>query len=171
VVSVLHDVTGKPVTVAPGSVAGGGRSWTNDDLVAVARQGRPTVGDGRVVLHVLFLHGDYAEDANSLGVAIGADVIAVFPDAIDSAGSPLVDAATIEDAVTLHEVGHLMGLVDLALPTHRGDPDHPGHSPDRGSVMYWAVDSDLISQALDGPPSTSFDQADLQDLAALRNGA
>jgi hypothetical protein len=168
---VLRQVSGKTVTVAPGSVAGGSRSWSNDDLVAVARQGRPTVGDGKVVLHVLFLHGDYAEDANALGVALGADVIAVFPDAIDAAGSPLVDAGTIEDAVTLHEIGHLMGLVDLALSTHRGDPEHPGHSANRSSVMYWAVDSDLLSQALGGPPSTAFDQRDLEDLAALRAGA
>jgi hypothetical protein len=37
--------------------------------------------------------------------------------------------------------------------------------------MYWAVESSLVGQVLNGPPPREFDAADLADLDALRNGA
>ena len=79
--------------------------------------------------------------------------------------------ATLEDAVSTHELGHVLGLVDLARDTGRDDPEHPGHSSSRGSVMFWAVESDLVSQVFGGPPSRQYDAADKSDLAALRGGA
>ena len=37
--------------------------------------------------------------------------------------------------------------------------------------MYWAVESDLISQVLTGQLPVEFDAADLADLARIHNGA
>jgi len=74
----------------------------------------------------------------------------------------------IEDACTMHESGHLLGLVDLVLNTGRQDPEHPGHSRNRQSVMYYAVESGLVAQLLGGPPPTEFDDADRADLATIR---
>ena len=68
----------------------------------------------------------------------------------------------------MHEVGHLLGLVDLVLDTGRADPEHPGHSSNRSSVMYWAVESTLITDVLAGGPPRDFDADDLRDLAAIR---
>jgi hypothetical protein len=82
---------------------------------------------------------------------------------------PLVGSSGIESAVVTHEVGHLLGLVDLFLHTGRQDPDHPGHSTDQNSVMYWAVESNLVADLLTGGPPKDFDNADLADLQTIRN--
>jgi hypothetical protein len=83
----------------------------------------------------------------------------------------LGDPDRVELAVATHELGHLLGLVDLVLHTGREDPEHPGHSPDRESVMIWAVETDLVTTLLGGGPPTDFDAADRADLSAIRRSA
>lgn len=170
---VLGDVAGKPVDVRPPiDLPGGAQSWTAEQLRATAdRTARTPQGDGKAVLRLLVVRGTFEGDKRVLGAAIRGDIIVVFRDAVDATSTPLVSARMIEDAVLLHEIGHVLGLVDIALDANREDPEHPGHSKSRDSVMYWAVESDLIVQVLDGPPPNTFDAADLADLRALRGGA
>jgi hypothetical protein len=166
-------VSDKPVDVRPvRSLPGGAKAWTADDLRATA-DATSTVGQGggRAVLHLLQVHGTFEGSEEVLGVAVRGDVIAFFPDSIEGSATPLVSAAAVEDAVVLHELGHVLGLVDLARNTGRADPDHPGHSRNTHSVMYWAVESSLVGQVLNGAPPKDFDGDDLADLAALRSGA
>ena len=171
--SVLQDATGgKTIATRDTTISGGARSWSQSDLTNTAdadtavHQG----ANGTAVIHLLYLHGDYGGDQSVLGVAVRGDVLAVFVDRVSDASTVAVPAGELEDAVTIHEAGHVLGLVDLVLHTGRQDPDHPGHSPDRDSVMYWAVDSDLVSQLLDGGPSRDFNDADRRDLATIRTG-
>ncbi|HZQ27286.1 MAG TPA: hypothetical protein VFA94_06280 [Acidimicrobiales bacterium] len=170
--SVLGGASHKPVSVpAAIAVGGGAQDWTVAQLTELAdRQGKAQQGGGQAVLHLLFLRGTFQGDSSILGVAVRGDVAAVFEDQVRSAASPLAPRATIEDAVTEHEMGHLLGLVDLVLHTGRADPQHPGHSTNKASVMYWAVESDLVSQVLDGPPPVDFDNTDRADLETIRTG-
>ena len=168
-VSVLREVSGKPVATSGGSVAEGREVWSGAQVRSTA-DSLPASNGGRVVtLRFLFLGGRY-EDEAALGVAVRGDVAAVFPERVDDAAGPLLDASSVEEAVAMHELGHLLGLVDLAIDTGRDDPEHPGHSSNRGSVMYWAVETDLVSQILSGGPPTRFDDADRADLARIRAG-
>jgi len=168
--SVLQSVTGKTVTVAGGSgIGGGAQDWSADALRATG-DGGAAQGNGRAVLHLLFVHGSFGGDTSVLGVSVRGDVAAVFVDQVNASSTPLIGSSGIETAVVTHEVGHLMGLVDLYLHTGRQDPDHPGHSTDTKSVMYWAVESNLVSQLLQGGPPNTFDSADLADLQTIRNG-
>lgn len=167
---LLADVSGKQVQRNGGTVAGGGQAWTAGDIRALAdRTGLPQSRD-RSVLKLFFLRGEYAESDTVLGVAVRSDVAAVFSDKVDEATGVLDSPGRIEVAVTTHEVGHLLGLVDLVLSTGRQDPQHPGHSPNQESVMYWAVESTLVGSLLEGGPPTAFDAADRADLATIRNG-
>jgi hypothetical protein len=167
--SILRNVTGKTVTVAQGpAVSGGAKSWSADDLRATADAGAAQ-GNGRAVIHLLFVHGSFGSDDSVLGVAVRGDAAAIFIDQVNGASTPLVGSGGIETAAVTHEVGHLMGLVDLFLHTGRQDPDHPGHSTNSDSVMYWAVESNLVADVLLGGPPTNFDSADLADLRAIRN--
>ena len=72
----------------------------------------------------------------------------------------------------MHEFGHLLGLVNLVYqsPVDHEDPDHPGHSNNEDSVMYWAVESSDISNIFSGQLPDEFDQDDLDDLAGLKSG-
>jgi hypothetical protein len=170
---IVHDVSFKAVDVRDlRTLPGGAKAWTADDIRATADAASAVPqGNGRAVLHLLQLRGTFEGSEEVLGVSVRGDVIALFPDSIESSATPLVSAAAIEDAVVLHELGHVLGLVDLARDTGRADPNHPGHSVNTHSVMYWAVESSLVGQVLNGPPPRDFDNDDLADLRALRNGA
>jgi hypothetical protein len=167
--NTLASVSGKSVSTPRVAINGGAQNWTAGQLRQLADDATAQKqGGGQAVIHLLYLHGTYGGDTSVLGITVRADVVAVFQDQVVNSESPVASAATIEDAVTMHEVGHVLGLVDLVLHTGRADPDHPGHSRNKGSVMYWAIDSDLFSQVLSGPPPVDFDNADLADLAAIR---
>jgi hypothetical protein len=168
VVGVLRAASGKSVSSPPVSAVGGGaQSWSADDLRALATT---AAQPGHARIQLLFLHGTFGGDDSVLGVAFRGDAAAIFIDRVNASATPLVGSAGIEAAVVMHEVGHLLGLVDLYLHTGRQDPDHPGHSTDRNSVMYWAVESDLVADLLQGGPPRDFDDADLADLKTIHDG-
>lgn len=170
--STLRTVTGKPVTTTATAVDAAQQSWTGAELRALADDSAPTKqGEETAALRVLFVRGGLADNDAAVGVAVRADVLAVFADRLDETSSPLVPRSRLEEAVLMHEIGHLLGLVDLVIDTGRDDPEHPGHSRNTSSVMYWAVESTLVGQALNGPPPTEFDSQDRQDLASIRSGA
>lgn len=170
VASTLEGVSGKTVRTTRGGAIAGQNAWTSAELRAAADAAAVTRQGERAVLRILFVHGDFADAENVLGVAVRADVAVIFADAVQESASPIVGPDAIETAVTMHEVGHLLGLVDLHLETGREDPDHPGHSTNRSSVMYWAVESTLVTDLLTGGPPRDFDDTDRADLAAIRRG-
>jgi hypothetical protein len=170
---VVSEAAGKPVDVRPmRSLSSSDTDWTAEEIRAAA-DGAAVVaqGGGRAVVRLLVLQGTFEGRDDVLGVAVRGDVLALFADNIAGAATPLVSRSSIEDAVLLHELGHVLGLVDLARDTGRADKEHPGHSTNSASVMYWAVESSLVGQVLHGPPPRDFDAQDRADLVALRNGA
>src|SRR5438067_2409346 len=167
VVGMLRDASGKAVTPSPSTgIEGGARTWSADDLRGLVGRSSPS---GHAVIQLLFLHGTFGGDDSVLGVAFRGDAAAIFMDQVRASATPLVGSAGIEAAVVAHEVGHLLGLVDLYLHTGRQDADHPGHSTDKNSVMYWAVESDLVADLLQGGPPQNFDAADLADLKTIHD--
>jgi hypothetical protein len=170
-VEVLSQVTGKPISRGAAiALPGGATDHSAAEIRDLADRHGTAQSPTQAVIHLLFLKGTFQGDESVLGIAVRGDTAAVMDDQVRNSASPLASRATIEDAVTEHELGHLLGLVDLVLQTGRGDPEHPGHSTNRNSVMYWAVESDLVSQVLGGPPPVDFDDADRADLATIRRG-
>jgi hypothetical protein len=175
VISTLRQIvaasSGKPVTVrGPVALNSSSTTYDGDAIRRLADAQGKAQGDGTVVLHLLYLKGAFTDDS-VLGVTVRADTTAIFPDQISRTSSPLVSRQRLEQAVDTHELGHVLGLVDLYLDDNRDDPEHPGHSTNPHSVMYWAVESDLVGQVLDGPPPVAFDGADQNDLSRIHGGA
>ena len=170
--SVLGAASGKAVAVdGPDLLGGGGRDWSAQEIVsAAAGAAQAESGREQVVLRLLFLNGTFEGKGGVLGVAVAGDVAAVFSERVDAAAGVLVSPAIVEDAVTMHEIGHLLALVDLLVGSGRGDPEHPGHSRNRRSVMYWQVESSLVTQLLDGGIPRDFDDDDRAELAQIRAG-
>ena len=152
--SVLATVSAKAVGLTTAAAPSTDQAWSDG---AIDDAAGPHVAG---TIHVLFLHGTFQGDDHVLGISVRDDVCAVFSDQVTT--------GTVEEAVTTHELGHLLGLVDLFLHTGRAVHDH--HSPNPQSVMYYAVESSLVGQLLNGPPPTEFDAADRADLATIRNG-
>lgn len=172
---VLAEVAGKPagITVAAGDeIPSGGGSWTVADLRALERANRAAPSGGDTVrIWVAYLDGSFAEGSSALGVAYAAASAAIFRDRIDDATTAIVNAAGIERAVLTHEAGHLLALVNLGYRSRidHEDPDHPNHSANDESVMYWAVEDVSLRNLLAGGPPDTFDDADKADLAMLKS--
>jgi hypothetical protein len=146
-------------------------SWTVDDLVAAERAFRAEhSGGSRVTMWIAYLGGSLAESDSALGAAFAASAAVLFPDRIGQATSALISASEIERSVLTHEVGHLLGLVNIGYQSrfNHEDPTHPKHSSNRDSVMYWAVEDISLRNLLTGGPPADFDEADRADLAMLR---
>lgn len=145
-------------------------------------------GNGTVVMHALFLDGDYG--GNVAGLAFDADAFALFKGTI-SEQTCSNDALTctggvrewkVTRSVAIHEAGHLFGLVNSPLPmvtphemTQDPKPDTPknegkAHSTNEDSVMYWKVENTggLASLIGGGEVPWEFDSNDMQDARAVR---
>lgn len=153
---------------APGS-APNQEVYTADDLRRIAAQTRATSSTPkRVAVHVLVLDGQY-EDANALGVAFNASTFAIFPSRIRSGLLSSFNYSTFEEAVVVHELGHLFGLVNLTgHGAFHEDPDHAGHSSNQESVMYWAVEDISIANVFRGGPPRTFDADDRREMDRIR---
>ena len=56
-------------------------------------------------------------------------------------------------------------------PADHEDSEHPGHSNNEDSVMYWAIESASISNFFSNELPTEFDLDDKQDLIGLADGS
>jgi len=167
----LATYSGKSVTEVHTALPAGSasRRWTERELAALAdRSAKIPQGSGRFVLHMVFVKGQNTLSGNILAESFRGDLIAAFPDSYASTGQHIITT------VIVHEVGHILGLVDLYLDRGRADtlndPARAGHSRNQSSVMYWAVDPSYLGSVF-GPASDRFDAEDERDLAAIRAGA
>lgn len=178
-IAVLEEVAHKPQGIRVQGVdtfASTRTTWNTEDLRGAAVEHRSTAtSDNEVSIHVLYVAGSHAEDdsqTNAIGLAYSASTVALFPDRWQGLASVLGSSEAIERAVLVHEIGHLLGLVNLGYTSDidHEDPQHPGHSDNEGSVMFHAVETTLIGQVFSGPPPSTFDEADRSDLEGLRTG-
>jgi hypothetical protein len=149
-------------------------TYSNDDLRALEQETRDhTTGGDTIVLRVLYVNGGHASDTNQgrvLGVQFARTAVAIFKNTVDTSGGLLgvnFNAADVERAVLIHEFGHAIGLVNNGLPmiVNREDADHPKHSTNRDSVMFWAIENTSGLPLLDRI-ANNFDQHDIQDIRA-----
>jgi hypothetical protein len=177
--------TGKAVDVVrTGGVPGQGAShrYTLDEIAALEREHRQHFSQGdRAALYVLWLDGGFERDSGetkTLGAAYRGSSVVMFKanlrsaakaSALDLTKPALVE---VEQSVFVHELGHVLGLVNLGTPmvSPHEDAQHPGHSSNQGSVMYWAVETNLIGSILGQNPPDDFDANDKADLRAMREG-
>jgi hypothetical protein len=160
----------------------GSGTWTDAQIRALSKEklGRKTGGD-TVVTHLLFLDGHSEHDTDQgrvLGAAYGHDLIVIFSQSVkDSCKAALVPQLCNPDpyfrAVTMHEFGHALGLVNNGIPMVRaheastcGDRPDRHHSTNRNSVMYCQVESSAIVPIFGNDPPSDFDADDRADFKA-----
>ncbi len=165
--------TGGVTTSGANSFAATKSSYTNEDIASLINTHRGNYSQGSTAtLYVLYLNGSYAGNENALGLAFNASTFVIFKDRINAATTALVFANEIERAVLVHELGHLWGLVNINYESEvdHEDDEHPNHSSNRNSVMYWAVEDVSVANVLRGGPPYQFDSADEADIAKIRSG-
>jgi len=142
-------------------------SYTANDLVNIARQNRDNFsGSGDAVMHIIYLNGTYEPNESALAATINASTIVIFPQQINRASTLPFLTANYERAVLVHEMGHLWGLVNINYKSaiNHEDPQHPNHSNNSNSVMYWAVESLSVRDVFSAGPPDTFDEADIQSI-------
>ena len=148
-------------------------AWTNDEIRLVGRETRETnaMNENQLRFHFMFPSGTHS-DSNVLGVAVDASTVMIFVDTIKESENLIQRPSweEIEAAVTIHEFGHLLGLVNLVYTSNvdHEDPDHPGHSSNEDSVMYWAIETSDISNIIFGTLPNDFDNDDRGDMIKLK---
>jgi hypothetical protein len=175
----LEEVCDKPdgVTITfTETVFGNQGTWTDDDVRSYGWEHKENQPQTSSTLHwqIIFPSGKYSEDS-VLGVAVDASTIAIFGDSVEEAKGPIFgrpSAEEVEKSVIVHEVGHLLGLVNIVYESlyEHEDPDHPNHSNNEDSVMYWAIESTSIGSIISGELPDEFDEWDLQDLNDMKTG-
>ncbi|MBI2077331.1 MAG: hypothetical protein HYT80_03020 [Euryarchaeota archaeon] len=150
-------------------------TWTLSEIRALEKEKRDNSASGSTaVLYILYLGGKYETDG-VIGVQYGPTSFALFKDAMANAANPTnpvlplaFTATDVERSVIVHEFGHVVGLVNhgVAMVRDHEDKEHAGHSKNKDSVMYYAVESLFLGQVFNGPPPTNFDADDIADLRA-----
>lgn len=77
------------------------------------------------------------------------------------------------DTVALHVLA-LPGRYEIeGVPgaAFHEDPEHPGHTGEDDSVMYWAIESPSLTQLFRSGPPTTFTDADRREMEQIRQQA
>ncbi len=175
--SRLASVADKPggVQILPAQDIGKGRdTWSMDDVRRTKDKFRTHFSDKtQAVMHILFVDGQ-PDRQGPIGIAYSASTDVIFEQVVRDIATPLVPAQSIEEAVVIHEVGHILSLINegYTSPRKHEDAQHEGHSNNQGSVMYWALDNSGVVQLLGGrtKPPDDYDADDRADLRDVRDG-
>ncbi|AHF15032.1 M12 family metallo-peptidase [Niabella soli] len=140
-----------------------------DQVAHIENKDRSAFNTGtQMSLYILYAGSSYTEP-NTLGISYRNSSAALFEKTIyaHSGGFGQVTRAVLEATVLEHEVGHLMGLVDLGSPmqtTHK-DAQHGNHCNNNQCLMYYATETTDFFSAL---PGGSIPVPDANCLADLR---
>jgi hypothetical protein len=191
--STLESVTGRDaahvqVTEDAAIPAEPNHQYTWSEIQQLEDSHRTSHTSGSTVsLYVMYVAGGSQDDTSNgvvLGAAYRGTSIVMFKGNIDANTVPdgsLVSQKPqvhyVEQAVLVHETGHAMGLVNNGAPmqTPHEDPNHPKHSNNPQSVMYWAVENtaglssivNCVTGSCGADIPNTYDSNDKADLAAL----
>jgi hypothetical protein len=100
-----------------------------------------SIGD-QISVYVLYTNGDYSEN-NVLGIAYRNTSVALFGKKIraNSGGVGQPGRTKLEATVLEHEMGHLLGLVDLGTPMQAPHKTNGNHCSSQSCLMYYAAET------------------------------
>jgi hypothetical protein len=141
-----------------------------NDIITIEKNNRTAFTSGdQIALYVLYTNGNYS-DPNTLGVAYKNTSVALFGKKIqdNSGGIGQANRTKLVATVLEHELGHLLGLVDLGSPMQSAHKDaaHGSHCSNTSCLMYYASETTDILGFLVTGNIPSFDANCKADLHA-----
>jgi hypothetical protein len=151
---ILNKTSG--ISIVTSQIAGASNSTLNiDQVFQTERNNRAVFTSGsQISVYVLYTNGDYI-DGNVLGAAYKNTSVVLFGKTIrdNSGGLGQVSRTKLEATVLEHELGHLLGLVDLgtSMQTNHKDAAHGNHCNNSNCLMHYASDTrDILGILLTG---------------------
>ena len=163
------------VTLIEKEISSPGNSpYAIDEIVAVEKANRTKFNDTNVLtLYLLFADGNYATDTNNsftLGIAYRNTSFVVFEKSIQGLSNSIAEPnrVDLETTVVLHELCHLLGLVDLGSPmqTLHIDEAHGNHCNNQRCLMYWQTENNSVLQMMTTGNVPELDANCMADLKA-----
>jgi hypothetical protein len=128
---------------------------TIDDVTNIEKQNRSVFSEGDgIAVYILYTNGNYS-DNSVLGAAYRNTSVVLFGKKIhdNSGGIGQSSRTKLEATVLEHEMGHLLGLVDLGSPmqTPHKDDAHGNHCSNSNCLMYYAAETtDILGFLITG---------------------
>ena len=126
-----------------------------EDVLQIERNSRTAFStDNQIAVYILYTNGNYS-DNNVLGVAYRNTSAAIFgkKNHDNSGGIGQPSRTKLEATVLEHELGHLLGLVDLGsnMQTAHKDVAHGSHCNNSNCLMYYTSEtSDIFGFLITG---------------------
>lgn len=151
-VSFLNARAHKPngIRVEKRSIPSPGKEVYNiEDIAQIERDEREyyNIGD-ELAIWAYFSDGKSDQDIDNtliLGTAYWNTSFVIYEETINNlSGGPLKPPTSLlETTVINHEIGHMLGLVDLGTPmqTDHKDQEHENHCDVSNCLMYWASET------------------------------
>lgn len=169
-INFLNNLVNKPagITIVQTQIPSANKPvMTLNDIVDVEKNYRTVYTSGNQ-LGVYFLYTDskYSEQT-ALGLAFRNTSMALLGKTVtdNSGGIGQVTRTKLESTVLQHELGHILGLVNLGTPmvTPHADAGYPNHCNNNACLMYYGTNTTSITGMLGGavPPLDANCKADL----------
>ena len=171
--AVLTGLVNKPggITIVTKDIpAAANGTLTLDNIISIERNNRTAfTNNSELALYILYTNGNYT-DNNVLGIAYKNTSVVLFGKKINDNSGGIGQASRTKLVATVaeHEMGHLLGLVDLGSPMQNNHKDaaHGNHCNNNNCLMYYASEtSDILGFLITGN-IPSFDANCRADLTA-----
>jgi hypothetical protein len=154
-VSFINSLANKPagITVIQSQVPSGGKSvYTLDDIAAIEKADRTKYNSGtQIAINFLYVDGTYTQ-SDVLGFAYRNTSMCIFAKKVtdNSGGIGQVSRTKLESTILEHEMGHILGLVNLgsAMQTPHEDATHEKHCTNTNCLMYYQTQTTGIMGTL-----------------------
>lgn len=143
---------------------------TLSDVAAIENSNRTRFTSGKeIVVYILYTNGYYQHD-KMLGYAYRNTSAVLFgKNIVENASNPkTISRTNLETQVLQHEMGHLLGLVNVGSPlqSEHKDDENGKHCRNKKCLMYHQADTEQSHSLVYRKPLPKLDKACLDDLRA-----
>ena len=172
ITSFLNSLINKPggITIVQSQISASGKTVLSLNDIATIEKNKRTVytSGSQLGVYFLFTDGSYT-DANVLGLAYRNTSMCILGKTIHDNSGAIGQASRtkLESTVLEHELGHILGLVDVGtvMQTNHKDAAHGSHCNNTNCLMYYASETtDVLGFLITGsiPPLDANCKADLK---------
>jgi hypothetical protein len=146
VTNYLNILCNKPdgITITQTQIAANGDTLNPSKIAVIEKQNRTAYTTGTSISIYVLVTDGYDTSVTTLGISYrNTSVCLLGKDIFDhSGGIGQITRAALETSVLEHELGHILGLVNVGTPMQSAHQDvaHGNHCTNTNCLMYYAIE-------------------------------